>query len=252
MFVLSTVCAFRAHNRRMERSHSSRLPLFRTLLALVSVCILAGCAGVSAGPNNQVTPPPPNPNPNPTAGTLAVSPTTLKFGNVTVGSSSSLTATLSASNADVTISSAAWNGTGYSVTGITFPVTIPAGQNAKYKVTFAPPATGSDPGSISFASDATNASLQQNFTGTGTQNPPPQHSVSLNWDPSTSLVAGYNIYRGTQSGGPYTKLNSSLLAATDFSDSGVQSGTTYFYVSTAVDGNSLESSFSNEASADVP
>ena len=249
MFVLSTVCAFRAHNRHMERSHSSRLPLFRTLLALVSVCILAGCAGVSAGPNNQVTPPPPNPS----AGTLAVSPATLKFGNVNVGSSSALTATLSASNADVTVSSAAWNGTGYSVTGITFPVTITAGQSTNYKVTFAPPATGSDPGSISFTSDASNATLKESFTGAGTQSSPPsQHSVSLNWDPSTSIVAGYNIYRGTQSGGPYTKLNSSLLAATDFSDSGVQSGTTYFYVSTAVDSSSVESSFSNEASADVP
>jgi hypothetical protein len=236
----------------MERTSSSRLPLFRTLLALVSVCILAGCAGVSAGPNNQVQNPPPNPNPTP--GTLAVSPATLNFGNVNVGSSSSLTATLSASTADVTISSAAWNGTGYSVTGITFPVTIPAGQSTKYKVAFAPPATGSDPGGISFTSDATNTTLQQSFSGAGTQpqNPPPGHSVSLTWDPSTSLVAGYNIYRGTQSGGPYTKLNSSLLAATVFSDSGVQSGTTYFYVSTAVDSSSLESSFSNEATADVP
>src|SRR5579885_2625167 len=121
MFVLSTVGAFWPDNRRMERTKSSRLPLLRTLLALVSVCILAGCAGVSAGPNNQVQNPPPNPNPNP--GTLAVSPTTLSFGNVNVGSSSSLTATLSASNADVTVSSASWNGTGYTVSGITFPVT---------------------------------------------------------------------------------------------------------------------------------
>ncbi len=251
MFVLSTVGAFWPDNRRMERTKSSRLPLLRTLLALVSVCILAGCAGVSAGPNNQVQNPPPNPNPNP--GTLAVSPTTLSFGNVNVGSSSSLTATLSASNADVTVSSASWNGTGYTVSGITFPVTIPAGQSAKYKVTFAPPATGSDPGGISFTSDATNSTLQENFTGTGTQTTPPsQHNVSLTWDPSASTVVGYNIYRGTQSGGPYTKLNSSLLSATNYSDSGVQSGTTYFYVSTAVDSSSLESAFSNEATANIP
>jgi len=50
-----------------------------------------------------------------------------------------------------------------------------------------------------------------------------------------STVAGYNVYRGTVSGGPYTKINSSLVAALDYIDSTVQSGTTYFYVTTAID-----------------
>lgn len=234
----------------MERSTSSRLPAFLALLALLSVCLAwTGCSGVS-GANNQVVT---NPNPNQT-GTLAVSPSTLNFGSVAVGSSASLTGTLSATTANVTVSSAAWNGSGYAVSGITFPVTVTVGQSTNYTVTFTPAATGSSPGNITFTSNATDASLQETFSGTGTSTiPPSQHTVALNWDPSTSTVVGYNLYRGTTSGGPYTtRLNSSLLSSTAFTDSNVQSGTTYYYVSTAVDSNNVESGYSNEASAAIP
>ena len=235
---------FGPDNLGMERTISSRWRPFRTLAVLSSVLVLAGCAGVSAGSNTQSPPPP-------TTGSLAVSPSTLSFGNVAVGSSSSLTGTLSASTADVTVASAAWSGSGYSVSGVTFPLSVAAGQNAQYTVTFTPPASGSSPGSISFVSNASDASLKQSFSGTGKQSGS-SHSVSLTWDPSTSTVAGYNLYRGTQSGGPYTKLNPSLLAGTSFDDAGVQSGSTYYYVSTAVDGSSNESAYSNEAAAAIP
>ncbi|HEX3107130.1 MAG TPA: choice-of-anchor D domain-containing protein [Terriglobales bacterium] len=227
----------------MERTHSSRSRVLAALVALVSLLVLAGCAGVSAGSNNQ--PPPP------TTGALAVSPSTLNFGSVAVGSSSSLTGTLSASTADVTVASAAWSGSGYSVSGVTFPLSVTAGQSAQYTVTFTPPASGSSPGSISFVSNASDASLKQTFSGAGTQTTG-AHSVSLTWDPSTSTVAGYNVYRGTQSGGPYSRMNSSLLSGTTYDDSGVQSGRNYFYVSTAVDASNNESAFSNEATAAIP
>src|SRR5579884_3364391 len=140
----------------MERTNSSRLRLFYTLLALASFCgVLTGCAGVSAGANNQVVTTPPG------SGTLSVSPTTLNFGNVPVGTTASLNATLSATSADVTISSADWSGSGYAVSGITFPVTVAAGSTAKYTVTFTPAASGSSPGSITFTSNASDASLKE-------------------------------------------------------------------------------------------
>jgi hypothetical protein len=79
------------------------------------------------------------------------------------------------------------------------------------------------------------------------------HSVSLNWVASTSVnVAGYNVYRGTASGGPYTKLTSSLAQGTSYTDNNVQAGKTYYYVATAVDGNSRESTYSTQAKAVVP
>ena len=228
----------------MERILSSRSRLLGTFVALVCLLLLAGCAGVSAGSNTQ--PPPP-----PTTGSLTVSPSTLNFGNVPVGNSSSLTGTLSASTADVTVASAGWSGSGYSVTGVTFPLAVAAGQSAQYTVTFTPPAAGSSPGSISFVSNASDASLKQTFSGAGTQTTS-SHTVSLTWDPSTSTVAGYNLYRGTQSGGPYSRMNALLLSNTAFNDTKVQSGGNYFYVSTAVDSSNNESAFSNEATAAIP
>jgi hypothetical protein len=139
------------------------------------------------------------------------------------------------------------------VSGITFPVTVNAGKSVNYSVSFDPQATGSVPGSISFVSDASNSPSDQTLSGNGSgPGNPSGHSVSLNWDPSSSTVTGYNIYRGTQSGGPYTKLNSALLSTTSYSDGTVQSGTTYYYVATAVNSGNVESSYSNQATAAVP
>jgi hypothetical protein len=81
---------------------------------------------------------------------------------------------------------------------------------------------------------------------------PDPHSVSLSWTASTSSVTGYNVYRGTTSGGPYTKLNSSLVVGTNYEDRPVQAGTTYYYVATAVDSSNNESAYSNQAQAVVP
>ena len=78
------------------------------------------------------------------------------------------------------------------------------------------------------------------------------HSVFLSWDASSSQdVIGYNAYRGGNSGGPYNKLNSSLISTTSYNDQTVQSGNTYYYVTTAVDSQGLESAYSNQAVATV-
>jgi len=81
---------------------------------------------------------------------------------------------------------------------------------------------------------------------------PVQHSASLSWNASTSAVVGYNVYRGTVSGGPYTMINTALDAATNYTDSSVQSGQTYYYVVTAVDSAGTESGFSAETVAVIP
>jgi fibronectin type 3 domain-containing protein len=83
--------------------------------------------------------------------------------------------------------------------------------------------------------------------------PPPQHSVSLSWTASISQdVIGYNIYRGTKSGGPYSKINSVLNASTVYTDTSVVDGMTYYYVSTAVNSSNQESAYSNQAQAIIP
>lgn len=78
------------------------------------------------------------------------------------------------------------------------------------------------------------------------------HSVNIAWNASTSSVSGYNVYRGTKSGGPYTKLNSGLLNVLSYTDTSVQGGTSYDYVTTAVNSNGKESINSNQVSVSVP
>jgi hypothetical protein len=77
------------------------------------------------------------------------------------------------------------------------------------------------------------------------------HSVTLSWAPSTSTGVTYDVYRGTVSGGPYTLLSSGL-SATSYTDANVQSGSTYYYVTTAVDSSGIQSGYSNVAQAVIP
>ena len=78
------------------------------------------------------------------------------------------------------------------------------------------------------------------------------HRVTLTWDASTDTVAGYNVYRGATSGGPYTKQNSSVVTGLSYADTSVAAGTTYFYVARSVGTGGIESANSNQASDTVP
>ena len=187
------------------------------------------------------------------AGTLAVSPTSLNFGSVADGSSSSITnSLLTATGASVTVSSASISGTNgseFALSGITLPVTLSAGQTASFTVTFTPGASGAASASLSFASTASNTPAVQSLTGTGTA--ATQHTVSLTWNASTNAVS-YNIYRSTTSGSGYAMINTSPDDTTAYTDSTVVSGQTYYYVTTAVNASSEESGYSNVAEAVIP
>jgi hypothetical protein len=112
-------------------------------------------------------------------GQLSVSPTTMNFGNVVVGSNAQLVGTLSASTASVTVSSDTFNGSSaFAISGLSLPVTIPAGQQAQFTITFTPQGGGVASESVSFGSDASNSPTVETLTGTGTV---PTHSVSLSW-----------------------------------------------------------------------
>jgi hypothetical protein len=177
------------------------------------------------------------------AGQLAVTPASLAFGNVVVATSANLPARLSATGASVTVTSANVSSSEFTLSGLSFPVTIPAGNNVQFTLAFTPQATGAASGTVSFASNASN-SPALSLSGTGT--PTPIHSVSLSWTASASPdVTGYNIYRGTASAGPYSKINSSLNAGTTYTDNSVADGQTYYYVSTAVNSNNQESAYSS-------
>jgi fibronectin type 3 domain-containing protein len=107
---------------------------------------------------------------------------------------------------------------------------------------------------MSFLTNANNSSTSQQLAGFGVSNPtqPPlqQHAVSLNWSPVSS-TQGYYVYRGGDTGGPYTKI-SDLQPATAYVDSTVTSGQSYYYVVTSLSASSVESGYSNEAQAVIP
>jgi len=63
---------------------------------------------------------------------------------------------------------------------------------------------------------------------------------------------GYNIYRGTVSGGPYSQINTALDTTTSDTDNNVAAGQTYYYVVTAVDSSGTESTYSNQTTAVIP
>jgi hypothetical protein len=80
-----------------------------------------------------------------------------------------------------------------------------------------------------------------------------RHSATLTWTASGSPnITGYNVYRATQTGGPYTKVSHGVVAGTSFTDLTVHAGQSYYYVTTAVDAEGNESVYSNQAAAVIP
>ncbi|HEX2641394.1 MAG TPA: M14 family zinc carboxypeptidase [Thermoanaerobaculia bacterium] len=75
---------------------------------------------------------------------------------------------------------------------------------------------------------------------------PGNGQASLTWT-AASGATEHNVYRGTASGGPFTKIQSNLTG-TSFTDTGLTNGTTYYYVVTGTNGVG-EGPNSNEASA---
>jgi len=184
-------------------------------------------------------------------GTLAAAPTSLAFGNVAVGSSSTKALTLTnTGTANVSITSSSLSGSGFSASNLPSSVLNP-GASITLQITFAPSAAASSSGTLLISSNASNPSLSIALSGTGTS-VSVSHSVDLSWGASTPAVSGYNIYRSAVSGGPYSKVNSALIAGTAFTDATIQAGTTYYYVVRGVSSAGVESLPSNEVQVVTP
>ena len=82
---------------------------------------------------------------------------------------------------------------------------------------------------------------------------PSAHSVALSWSASSSPgVIGYNVYRSTTPSPSGSFVRVGNVAGTNFTDSTVQGGQTYFYTVTTVNSANLESSPSSPISVTVP
>jgi hypothetical protein len=189
-----------------------------------------------------------------TTAQLQVSATSLAFGDVPVNSTATLPLTLTSSGtAPVTVSSATLKGTGFSDSGVSLPATLNPGQSVTLNVQFDPTTAGAVTGQLTISSNSTSGTTTQvQITGTGTA---VQHEVDLSWDApasSSDPVAGYNIYRSTGGSGSFTMLNASPTSPVTYTDSAVQSGTTYVYEVKSVDADGVESSASNQITLSVP
>lgn len=184
------------------------------------------------------------------AGQISVTPGNFSFGNVVVGSSMSLPAMLSAIGSSVTITSASVTGSEFALGKLSLPLTVSPGASVSFTLTFAPQVSGAASATLSFVSNASGSPTTASATGTATA--APEHVVTLSWTESTSNVVGYNIYRSETSGGPYAKLNTSADPSTTYADNSVQSGQTYYYVTTSVAVDGTESGYSNQANAVIP
>jgi Cep192 domain 4/Protein of unknown function (DUF1573)/Abnormal spindle-like microcephaly-assoc'd, ASPM-SPD-2-Hydin len=183
-------------------------------------------------------------------GQLTATPATLGVGNVVVGTSGTASGSLNAGGSNVTVTAASSNNSRFTLSGLSLPVTIQAGQSASFTVTFSPQVTGADSATLTFTSNAQPSTTTAAATGTGT--PAPTHTVNLSWNPSNSPnISGYNIYRAIfgSSCGSYSKINGSTLdTVTTYMDSSVIDGTTYCYATTAVNSSNEESGYSNVVS----
>ncbi len=102
-------------------------------------------------------------------GTLSSSPSTLSFGSVQMPNQESLSETLTNTGGEsVTISQVAKTGSSFSLSGITTPVTLTAGQKVVFSVVFAPASAGSASGSVTVTSNASNSTWNVSLSGTGT------------------------------------------------------------------------------------
>lgn len=186
-----------------------------------------------------------------TGGQLTASTTKLSYGNVAVGGSSVLPVTFTnTSGSNISISNVSLSGAGVSTVGVSSGLILSAGNSAVLHVSFAPSSAGTLNGSVTVTSSAADPTLTIALTGAAIQSA--SHSVTLSLAPDSSNVTGYNVYRSSTSGGPYTKLNSPLLASNTYTDSSVVASQTYFYVGTSVDSAGNETTYSKQVSATIP
>jgi hypothetical protein len=161
----------------------------------------------------------------------------------------------SSGTAAVTINAITLNGSGFSVSGATTPLTLNPAQTATLNVKFNPTAAGAVTGSLVINSTSSgNPSVTLSLSATGVA-ASVSHEIDLTWDApvdSPVAVTGYNIYRATGSSTTFQLVNASAVAATSYVDSTVQAGITYSYYVESVAASGTQSTPSNEITLTVP
>src|SRR5467141_2725551 len=163
------------------------------------------------------------------AAQISVVPTSVSFGNVVTGNSNSQTIKLTNSGtANLTLSQAPVTGNGFSISGLTLPLTLNPGQSTNFNVAFAPAGAGNASGGVSLVGNASNSPLAIPLSGTGVA-----ATFLLGANPASlgfgTVNVGSNSPLGatlTNSGNSNVTISSVTVSGTGFSASGVTAGTT--------------------------
>jgi hypothetical protein len=186
--------------------------------------------------------------------TLGINAASVGFGNVTLNTPATQTVILSSTGTgSVTVNSVVLTGSGFTMSGPTFPATLTPGQTATVGVEFDPTAAGAASGSLTITStSSSNGTVVIPLTGTGVAS---SYAVDLSWDAPTSSpepVAGYNVYRSPSGTSSYQLLNSAVDTQTAYVDSTVQTGQSYDYIVESVDASGVESAPTSPIAVTIP
>ena len=104
-------------------------------------------------------------------GLLSVTPTPISFGIVKVGNNQSQPATMTNSGgSSLTVTKVTPSGTGFTVSGLSLPVTLVAGQSQAFTVIFTPQALGAVSGNLAIANTGSTPTVNVVLSG-GSQTP---------------------------------------------------------------------------------
>ncbi len=185
---------------------------------------------------------------------LTLSSANVGFGSVSVNTPSTQSVTLTSSGtAPLTISAAAVTGAGFTLSGVTPPLTLNPGQTATLNIEFDPTSAGGATGSVLLTTNAASAaavSIGLNGTGQAVS-----YEVDLTWNApadSTDPIEDYNVYRAVAGSSSYTLVNTSPDSSMTYRDTTVRNGTAYDYMVESVDATGVESAPSNIYSVTIP
>ncbi len=145
-----------------RRCRHEKLVLVLSAFVTLTMLWISGCAGVT--------------EPLPT---LAVAPSNLTV-SAKVGTASSLPVTLTNTGmTPVSVTQAVLSGTGFSMSGLTMPVSLATGQTATFSVKFAASKVGETAGSVRFVTDSLHRPAMLPLHGTGSATTPAVTSIVI-------------------------------------------------------------------------
>jgi hypothetical protein len=157
------------------------------------------------------------------AATLSANPSSVNFGSVLVGSNQSVSETITnTGGSSVTVSQGTVTGTGFSMSGVTFPITLAAGQSRSFSVTFTPQSAATATGNIALTDSASASPFNIALSGTGVT------AGALGANPSSlsfgNVQVGSNSTRTvtiTNTGGQTVNVSAASASGTGFSINGI-------------------------------